>query len=535
MGGGGGPVGGGGVDSKPNGMTFVSIAVVMMGAAMFGADQNNYGVTYGFQSFQDHWSCDAFKFADKDLQGKVISKADCNGELVDASCIPSKDNECMCQFDCNHVQSMKHPPSKWASFIVWGLNLVTAGMMIGALTLAPVLSKCLGRRMTISIGGLMCFFGCVLVAWIAGPAHNVPLYYIGRFLTGFGCGVACMVLPMYNAEVATLNIRGLTGSLFQFMVVIGGVVVVVLLGVIDSWSQGFLIPGYFGLAVGLGAWACPESPRYLMDNGKKDQAIAALKRVRTGDVTEEIEFIEKCLDEEKKAGQVGYMELFTTPGLRFRLFVACYLQAAQQLTGVNAFLGFQSDIFKAGGYKEDQINNIPDGPAFIVQMVFIVGCITGLALIDSPYGGRKLQLLGASFFMGPPLLIAAFTRFADGNGQIVAIMVFIFSFGFQAAWGIIPWFYPAELFQMKERERALSVSTFCGFLFNLLVGMVTKALYEWSPGGMFLIFGLLNVSNCIFVAVCMQETKGKSLEEIPAMFDGPSRDSKTAPLNDGER
>merc|ERR1719387_3221774 len=94
--------------------------------------------------------------------------------------------------------------------------------------------------MTISIGGLTCFFGCVLVAWIAGPAHSVPLYYIGRFITGFGCGVACMVLPMYNAEVATLNIRGLTGSLFQFMVVVGGVVVIILLGFIDSWGQGFL-------------------------------------------------------------------------------------------------------------------------------------------------------------------------------------------------------------------------------------------------------------------------------------------------------
>merc|ERR1711881_637472 len=128
--------------------------------------------------------------------------------------------------------------------------------------------------------------------------------------------------------------------------------------------------------------------------------------------------------------------------------------------------------------------------------------------------------LGASFFMGPPLLVAAFTHFAGGPGKITAIMVFIFSFGFQAAWGIIPWFYPAELFQMKERERALSVSTFCGFLFNLLVGMVTKALFTWSQGGMFLIFGLLNITNCIFVTVCMRETKGVPLEEIPALF-GP--------------
>merc|ERR1719181_1826457 len=131
--------------------------------------------------------------------------------------------------------------------------------------------------------------------------------------------------------------------------------------------------------------------------------------------------------------------------------------------------------------------------------------------------------------MGPPLLIAAVLHFVNGPPIVTGYMVWIFSFGFQAAWGILPWFYPAELFQMNERERALSVSTFCGFLFNLLVGLTTKALFTWSQGGMFLIFGLLNVSNCIFVAVCMRETKGKALEEIPALFDGPG-DAKTAPL-----
>jgi len=224
----------------------------------------------------------------------------------------------------------------------------------------------------------------------------------------------------------------------------------------------------------------------------------------------------------------------TTPGLRFRLFVACYLQAAQQFTGVNAFLGYQSDIFQSAGFKETEINDIPGGPAFIVQMVFIVGCLTGLFLIDSRFGGRKIQLLGASALMGPPLLIAAFTHFANGPGSVTADMVYIFSFGFQAAWGIIPWFYPAELFQMKERERALSISTFFGFLFNLLVGMATKPIFSYSPGLLFLIFGALNVTNCIFVSVCMRETKGISLEDIPAMFDSPGGvDSKTAPLKSG--
>jgi len=389
----------------------------------------------------------------------------------------------------------------------------------------------LGRRMTISIGGFLCFFGCLVVSVLAGT--NVPIYYVGRFLTGFGCGVDCMVLPMYNAEVATLNIRGLTGSLFQFMVVVGGVVAVVALGVMpedspDSWKQGFLIPGYFGIAVGLGAWICPESPRYLMDSGKPQESQQALQRVRAGDCTEEFQAMRAALQIEKEAGKVPFHQLFTTPGLRWRLFIACWLQASQQLTGVNAFLGFQSDIFTAAGYTSEEVSQIPSGPSFIVQMVFIVGCITGLMLIDSPFGGRKIQLLGASFFMGPPLLIAGITKLM-GISSVTAYMVYIFSFGFQAAWGIIPWFYPAELFMMRERENALAASTFMGFLFNLLVGLMTKPLFAWSPGGTFLIFGCLNVLNCVFVQTCLKETKGKALEDIPKMFDSP--DEKRAALN----
>lgn len=474
---------------------------------MFGADQCNYGVTYGFTSFQQHWSCESFKFTDKERYG------------LDKSNPPV-----MKQFDCDEIGGMKTPPAAWTTFIGWGLNLVTLGMGAGALIPAPILSRALGRRMTISIGGLTCFLGTLIVAYLTGT--SVAIYYIGRFLTGFGCGIACMVLPMYNAEIATLGIRGLTGSLFQFMVVLGGVVVVVLCGLMENWSQGFLIPGYFGLFAGIFAWVCPESPRYLAEQGKHEQARSALQAIRSGDVTDELEFIVKCMEEERRAGKTGYGELFTTPGLRYRLFIACYIQVAQQLTGVNAFLGFQSDIFQAAGTAESHVNDVPTGPAFLLQMVFMVGCITGLALIDSPYGGRKSQLMVASFFMGPPLVVAAIMRFTGGSGAIVEIALFLFGFGFQMAWGIIPWFYPAELFRMKERETALSVSTFFGFAFNFLVGVVSNLLITWSPGGTFLIFGVLNVSNFFFVLLMMKETKGRTLEEIPDLFDRPESDQK---------
>jgi len=155
---------------------------------------------------------------------------------------------------------------------------VTIGMCVGALIPGPILASYTGRRLTISVGGLVCFLGCMLASYLSGG--SVIVYYIGRFVTGFGCGIACFVLPMYNAEVSTPGVRGSTGSLFQFMVVIGGVVAIVAVAFISGWEQGFLIPGYFGLLVGILTWICPESPRFLCDRYGKDRARAALQRVR---------------------------------------------------------------------------------------------------------------------------------------------------------------------------------------------------------------------------------------------------------------
>lgn len=494
------------LNSKPNVMTFVSITIVMMGALMFGIDQNNFGLVHGKASFGEFW-CPKFDFPEA------------KGNATYCSVIGSMDTE--------------HQPSAWITFNSFGLNCVAIGMGLGCLTLAPVFAGRFGRRVTISIGGLTCFLGTVITAYIA---TNVAVYMIGRLLTGYGCGIACYCLPMYQSEVATMNIRGVMGSLFQFMVVIGGVIAILLLGIIDDWQQGFMLPGYAGLLVGMLVWVCPESPRFIIDRYGKDAGRPVLQRVRNGDVETELEFLDRNLREEREAGTVSYRELFTKPGLRLRVFTACYLQAAQQFTGVNAFLGYQTDIFIAAGASKGSVDAIPQGPAFLLQMTMLAGCIIGLLMVDSPYGGRRRQLLLAAALMGPPLILGAVTTWASWPPQTTEIMVFVFGFGFQLAWGIIPWFYPAELFAMNERERALSLSTFTGFFMNFVVNQVTLPLLKWNPPATFFIFGILNITNVIFVLVCVRETKGVPLEDIPTMFGAPAAkkqvdlDAKNVPL-----
>jgi sugar porter (SP) family MFS transporter len=488
------------MNSKPNAATYVSITIVMMGALMFGIDQNNFGLIPGKQSFSDFW-CPKFDFEE--------AKADPNY--------------------CSNIGRLetKQQPASWGLFLTFGLELVAIGMAVGCLTLAPILAKRFGRRLAVSVGGLLCFAGCIVVIL----SNSVALYYIGRFVTGYGCGIACFTLPMYQAEVATVGIRGLMGSLFQFMVAIGGLLTAIVMSFLEDWRQGFMLPGYAGLLVGLGVWLCPESPRFVIDRFGKDAGRPVLQRVRQGDVEVELDFLARTLEAEKQAGSVSFIELFTKKGLNRRVFTACYLQIAQQFTGINAFIGFQTEIFKGAGADPDTIDAMP-GPAFWFQVVMTIGCVLGLVMIDSSVGGRRKQLNAGSALMGPALIIGAVAGWAGWSGQITVAALYVFGLGFQLAWGIIPWFYPAEIFSMREKEAALSLSTFCNFGANVLVSQVAVPMLRWSPYGTFLIFGALNVSNVVFVLACVKETKGVPLEDVPALFGGDDlKDSKKAPLS----
>merc|ERR1711881_324824 len=154
------------------------------------------------------------------------------------------------------------------------------------------------------------------------------------------------------------------------------------------------------------------------------------QRVRRGDVEVELDFLVKTLEAEKQSGSVAFKELFTKRGLNRRVFTACYLMVAQQFTGINAFIGFQDDIYIAGGADPATINSIP-GPAFLFQLTMTIGCVLGLVLVDSSVGGRRKQLNLAAAFMVPALIIGAVAGWAHWRGRVTLVTMYIFGFGFQ--------------------------------------------------------------------------------------------------------
>lgn len=463
-------------------MMYFSITFAMVGAMMFGLDQGNYGNVSIFDDFRTHW-----------CEGRYGTNETCHGEEV------------------------KHNAEWEKGLVLWGGTLITFGAAAGALTLAPVMARKVGRKLTIATGGGLTFAGCLLASYLS--FSRVMVFYVGRLLTGFGVGVACMVLPMYNAECSTPAIRGTTGSLFQLLVAGGCFIATIFTLKCKDWALGMFLPGIAGGILMVVAPFLPESPRWVMERKGLAAGKRELKKIRRGNVDAEADEIWEEIQHEKGAGQKGTMDLFREPNLRKRTIIACSLVCCQQLTGVNAFLSYAGTIFENAGIKDPIMFNT------VFNGWMIIMCAVGLMVIDSSVGGRRCQLLLATVIMGPPLAIAATALEENWTPVILMAMVCVYGGGFQFAWGTVPWIYPSEIFSMSEKESAISLAVFTNYMFNALIVMITPILMTWSTPGTFYFFAVLNLGCGLFVFLFIKETKGIPLEQIPALFtrggDGP--------------
>lgn len=466
------------VIAKPNARMYVAIATAMAGAIMFGLDQGNFGNVQSFEDFRKEW---------------------CVGKYGD-------------ELTCSNDKDMGAAKNvAWQNgFVLLGASLITFGAAAGGLILGPLLSDKAGRRPCVSIGSGICSMGCVMTSYLS--FGKVCIFFAGRILTGFGVGVCCFALPLYNSEIATPAIRGTTGSLFQLNVVIGGFIATLVTLTNQDWRFGMLLPGIAGAIVAAAVWLTPESPRYVMEKKGYEAGLAVLRTVRRGDVSVEANDMKAELEAEAAAGQVTYCDIVKNSSLRHRVLIAVWLQVAQQLTGVNAFLGYATTLFADIGIDEPLIFNV------IWNAVMILACVLGLSLIDSKFGGRRSQLLGATALMGPALVVAGLALLYHLPGFLSMLMLCIYGVGFQLAWGTVPWIYPSEIFNMAEKDRAVSLAVFLQYLSNAAIVVMTPLIMTTSVPGTLFTFGGLNILNFFFVLVYIKETKGVPLEHIPALF-----------------
>jgi sugar porter (SP) family MFS transporter len=470
--------------SKPNGAMYVAIVTAMFGAIMFGIDTTNFGATVDFESFEEAW------------------------------CVGRYGNRITCGHDAEHGASKNHD---WLNnFVSWANLLIFVGAAFGAVLFGPPIATNLGRRPCISAGAAVTLVGCLMTSYLS--FGSVPVFLVGRCVTGFGIGLCCFALPMYNAEISAPSIRGSTGSLFQLFVALGGLLAAVLTAYCKTWQVGMMLPGFAALIVMVAIWFTPESPRFVMMKEGYEAGLEQLKKVRIGDCSYEAGEMRQEIEREKQVGKVSYGALFTQRNLRKRVGISCWMQVAQQFTGMNAIIMYSGTLFREMGFENPLMTNL------IFNCFMVVGMVIGLFLMDSRWGGRRSQLLSVTSIIGPLMIVAGFSITYAWNQTFTLFVVCLYALVWQMAWGMIPWVYPSEIFATSERDRAVSLAVFTQYGANaVLLYLVPVMQAALQIQGLIMFFGGFNLLNFLFVFAFVKETKGLPLENIPALFASKRR------------
>lgn len=255
----------------------------------------------------------------------------------------------------------------------------------------------------------------------------------------------------------------------------------------------------------------PESPRWLTKQGRRDEARRILVRVGGPQQAErELREIEEAL-----ARETGSVAQLFEPRMRPALWIGVLLAIFQQITGINVFLYFATDIFKKMGAGTD---------AALLQTV-LVGAVnltfTVVALYTVDRLGRKpLMLIG---FAGMGITLLAMGLAAYFQQTEIWVLLFILGYigCFALSVGPVTWVILAEIFPTGIRGRAMAIATVCLWVANFIVTQ-TFTMMDSSPWLVstfrhafpYWLYAVICVAAFLFVFRFVPETKGKSLEEI---------------------
>jgi sugar porter (SP) family MFS transporter len=364
---------------------------------------------------------------------------------------------------------------------------------------------------------------------------------VGRFVVGFGVGVASVAAPLYAAEMAPKESRGRYVSTYQLAITIGILIAYVVDDVLSSSANwrlmlgGAAVPGFLLIVVML---AMPETPRWLMRAGRRQDAAASLTKVRGS------RGVDAALDEIQEdlaadADQASWGEVFGKAARR-PLLVGVGLAIFQQITGINAIIYYADEIFASAGFvtPEEQAT----ATLFAVGVVNVLATLIAVAYIDR-FGRRPLLFAG---LVGMTVsLLAVGTAFialdenATNNGTtpstvgiitLISLVVFIASFAFSM--GPIVWTVIAEIYPNRIRGRAVAIATAANWGAAFLVSQFFLSLIDWigSPATFYL-FAFFSIAAFVWIHRSVPETKGRSLEEIQDLWaaDDPVKASEGSP------
>ncbi|KAI9727841.1 MAG: hypothetical protein M1834_007887 [Cirrosporium novae-zelandiae] len=417
----------------------------------------------------------------------------------------------------------------------WLTSILELGAWVGTLY-SGFLAEVISRKYAILVNTGIFVIGVIIQATAIDAGHSAILG--GRFVTGLGVGSLSMIVPMYNAECAPPEVRGLLVGLQQVAIEFG----IMTSYWIDygtnyiggtsagqsnaAWVLPLCLQLIPALILGIGMIFMPFSPRWLMNHGHEDDARQVLARLRDlppENELIEVEFLEikaQCLFEKRTTAEnfphlaaptktnlaklqfVAIGSLFKTKPMFRRVIVAAVCMFFQQWTGVNAVLYYAPSIFQGLGMNNNTTNLLATG---VVGIVMFVASFPAVLYIDK-VGRKPVLILGALGMASCHIIIAIIMAMYEDSwpdhraaGWACVAMVWLFAIHFGWSWGPCSWILISEVWPLSSRAYGIAIASS-------------------SKYGTYVFFGVITFIGSLFVWRFVPETKRLTLEEMDTIF-----------------
>ncbi|XP_051836242.1 solute carrier family 2, facilitated glucose transporter member 6 isoform X2 [Antechinus flavipes] len=411
----------------------------------------------------------------------------------------------------------------------WFGSVFTLGAAAGGLS-AMVLNDLLGRKLSIMFSAVPSVIGYALMA----GAQGLWMLLLGRILTGFAGGLTAACIPVYVSEISHPGVRGALGATPQIMAVFGSLLLYAL-GLKIPW-RWLAVAGEVPVFVMM-VLLCfmPNSPRFLLSQGKEEEALKALAWLRGRDTDFQREFQQIQNSVRRQNSRLSWAEL-RDPFIYKPIAIAVLMRFLQQLTGVTPILVYLQSIFHSTAVLLP-----PEEDAAIVGAMRLVSVLIAAGTMDR--AGRKILLfvsasimfvanlaLGLYIHLSPqrpaPNATVALSSVApegsESGSYLMLVPLFatmLFIMGYAMGWGPITWLLMSEILPLKARGVAsglcVLVSWLTAFALTKSFLLVENAFGLQVP---FYFFAAVCLINLVFTGCCVPETRRRSLEQIESFF-----------------
>lgn len=404
----------------------------------------------------------------------------------------------------------------------WAVSCALIGCLVGAMASGKLADRA-GRKRALLVAALIFAVSSVGTALV----HGMGAFVAWRIAGGVAIGMASGLSPLYIAEIAPASSRGKLVCLNQVAIVLGllGAQIVNLMiaqpvpaaataadiaaswNGLYGWRWMFAAAGVPAVAFFLGGFFIPESPRWLAQRGRWDEARSVLERFGG------VDYADYALNEVRHALAAApgrsFGSIVAEPRFRRVLVIGIILAVLQQWCGINVIFNYAQEIFASAGYAVSDT-------LFNIVITGVVNCVfTGVALVTvERWGRRRLLLIGCSGLAAIYLVLGG--CYLAGLQGLPLLLLVVAAIGCYAmTLAPVTWVALSEIFPGEARGASMAIATtalwFACFVLTFTFPLLNAAA---GTGLTFWLYGLVCAAGFIFIFRSLPETQGKTLEQI---------------------